>query len=151
MPVAAVETPVGSLGIVEEDGAIVELTWDAVDEGERTPLLDEAVRQMEAYFVGELTEFDLPLKPRGNEFQQAVFRLMQAIPYGETRTYGELAKELDTYGQPVGQACGMNPIPVIIPCHRVLSVNGIGGYSGRGGVEMKIALLRQEGGYPFLI
>lgn len=151
MPVAAVETPVGSLGIVEEDGAIVELTWDAVDEGERTPLLDEAVRQMNAYFAGELTEFDLPLKPRGNEFQQAVFRLMQAIPYGETRTYGELAKELDTYGQPIGQACGMNPIPVIIPCHRVLSANGIGGYSGRGGVEMKIALLRQEGGYPFLI
>ncbi|NRG17269.1 methylated-DNA--[protein]-cysteine S-methyltransferase [Rhizobiales bacterium] len=151
MPVAAVETPVGCLGIVEEDGAIVELTWDAVDEGERTPLLDEAVRQLNAYFAGELTEFDLPLKPRGNEFQQAVFQRMLAIPYGETRTYGELAKELDTYGQPIGQACGMNPIPVIIPCHRVLSANGIGGYSGRGGVEMKIALLRQEGGYPFLI
>lgn len=151
MPVAAVETPVGCLGIVEEDGAIVEVTWDAVDEGERTPLLDEAVRQFQAYFAGELQEFSLPLKPRGNEFQQAVFRLMQDIPYGETRTYGELAKKLDTYGQPIGQACGMNPIPVIIPCHRVLSANGIGGYSGRGGVEMKIALLRQEGGYPFLL
>ncbi|MXN65271.1 methylated-DNA--[protein]-cysteine S-methyltransferase [Stappia sp. GBMRC 2046] len=151
MPVAAVETPVGCLGIVEEDGAIVELAWDGADEGERTPLLDEAVRQMNAYFAGELTEFDLPLKPRGNEFQQAVYRQMLAIPYGETRTYGQLAKELDTYGQPIGQACGMNPIPVIIPCHRVLSANGIGGYSGQGGVEMKIALLRQEGGYPFLI
>ena len=151
MPIAAVDTPVGRLGIVEEDGAIVELTWDAVNEGPRTPLLDEAVRQLTAYFAGELKEFDLPLAPRGNEFQQSVYRLMNDIPYGETRTYGELAKALDTYGQPIGQACGMNPIPVIIPCHRVLSVNGLGGYSGKGGVEMKIALLQLEGGYPYLL
>jgi methylated-DNA-[protein]-cysteine S-methyltransferase len=151
MPIAAVDTPVGRLGIVEEDGAIVELTWEAEDEGERTPLLEEAVRQLKAYFAGELKDFDLPLKPRGNEFQQSVFRLMNDIPYGETRTYGELAKALDTYGQPIGQACGMNPIPVIIPCHRVLSVSGLGGYSGKGGVEMKIALLQLEGGYPYLI
>lgn len=151
MPIAAVDTPVGRLGIVEEDGAIVELTWDAVDEGARTPLLEEAVRQLTAYFAGELKEFDLPLAPRGNEFQQSVYRLMNDIPYGETRTYGELAKALDTYGQPIGQACGMNPIPVIIPCHRVLSVNGLGGYSGKGGVEMKIALLQLEGGYPYLL
>lgn len=151
MPIAAVDTPVGRLGIVEKNGAIVELTWDAEDEGVRTPLLEEAVRQLTAYFAGELKTFDLPLAPRGNEFQQSVYRLMNDIPYGETRTYGELAKALDTYGQPIGQACGMNPIPVIIPCHRVLSVNGLGGYSGKGGVEMKIALLQLEGGYPYLI
>lgn len=151
MPAASLQTPVGRLGVVEEDGAIVELLWDGEDEGERTPLLNEAIRQLEAYFAGERRDFDLPLAPRGNEFQQAVYRLMRDIPFGETRTYGELARALDTYGQPVGQACGMNPIPVIIPCHRVLSVNGLGGYSGKGGVEMKIALLKLEGGYPYLL
>jgi methylated-DNA-[protein]-cysteine S-methyltransferase len=93
----------------------------------------------------------LPLAPSGNEFQQAVCRAMSAIPYGETRTYGDIAKDLGTYGQPVGQACGANSIPVIIPCHRVLSANGLGGFSAQGGVETKIALLRHENAYPFLL
>ncbi len=80
-----------------------------------------------------------------------MFDAMRAIPYGQTRTYGDIAGDLGTYGQPVGQACGANPIPVIIPCHRVLSATGLGGYSGQGGIETKIALLKLEGGYPFLL
>lgn len=114
-------------------------------------MLKEAVRQVGAYMDGRLKEFDLPLAPKGGELHQAVFKAMLAIPYGQTRTYGDLAKELNTYGQPIGQACGANPIPLIIPCHRILSANGLGGYSGSGGTDTKIALLKMEGGFPFLL
>ena len=76
---------------------------------------------------------------------------MYAIPLGETRTYGDLAIELGQAPQTVGQACGANPIPVVIPCHRVLSANGLGGFSGAGGVETKVALLRHERAASLLI
>ena len=76
---------------------------------------------------------------------------MQAIPKGSTRSYGEIAKDLGVPPQPVGQACGANPIPVIIPCHRVVGGEGIGGFSGSGGVETKIKLLRFEGAYSLLL
>ena len=151
MPVIAVNTPVGRVGIAERDGQIVRVSWSAKPDGEPTALLTEAARQIAAYFAGEITEFDLPLDPGGNDLERQVFGAMRAIPYGQTRTYGEIAKDLGTYGQPVGQACGANPIPVIIPCHRVLSATGLGGYSGQGGVETKIALLKLEGGYPLLL
>jgi methylated-DNA-[protein]-cysteine S-methyltransferase len=151
MPVIAVDTPVGRVGIAERDGQIVRVSWSATPDGEPTGLLTEAARQIAAYFVGEIVEFDLPLDPGGNDLERQVFEAMRAIPYGQTRTYGEIAKDLGTYGQPVGQACGANPIPVIIPCHRVLSATGLGGYSGQGGVETKIALLKLEGGYPLLL
>ncbi|WP_208977840.1 methylated-DNA--[protein]-cysteine S-methyltransferase [Labrenzia sp. 011] len=114
-------------------------------------MLKEAGRQVLAYLDGRLKEFDLPLAPGGGALHQAVFRKMQAIPYGQTRTYGDLARDLGTYGQPVGQACGANPIPIVIPCHRILSANGLGGYSGASGTETKIALLKLEGGFPFLL
>ncbi len=76
---------------------------------------------------------------------------MYAIPFGETRTYGDIAKEVGQPPQPVGQACGGNPIPVIIPCHRVLSASGLGGFSAKGGVETKVALLRHERAAGLLI
>lgn len=151
MPAVTISTPVGPLSIVEEAGAIVSVGWTDRGEGAATPLLREACTQLEAYFAGRLTSFDLPLAPRGSAFHQAVFAAMSAIPHGETRTYGEIAAALGTYGQPVGQACGANPIPVIIPCHRVLSSSGLGGYSGSGGLDTKIALLKLEGGYPLLL
>jgi methylated-DNA-[protein]-cysteine S-methyltransferase len=151
MPVIAVDTPVGRLGIAERGGRIVQVLWSAKSDPEPSALLTEAARQMAAYFAGEAQTFDLPLDPGGNDLERQVFDAMQAIPYGETRTYGEIAQALGTYGQPVGQACGANPIPVIIPCHRVLSATGLGGYSGQGGIETKIALLKIEGGYPFLL
>ena len=151
MPAITVDSPVGTLAVTERDGAIVRLEWGGAAEGEATPLLAEAARQLAAYFAGELREFDLPLAPGGNALEAQVFAAMRAIPYGQTRTYGEIAAELGTYGQPVGQACGANPIPVIIPCHRVLSATGLGGFSAPGGVETKIALLKLEGGYPLLL
>ncbi|WP_460081564.1 methylated-DNA--[protein]-cysteine S-methyltransferase [Roseibium sp. LAB1] len=151
MPVAEIETWLGRLSIREDDGAITQIHWNGVPGKEETPLLKEAARQVQAYLAGDLKTFDLPLAPKGGELHQAVFKAMLAIPYGQTRTYGDLAKELDTYGQPIGQACGANPIPIVIPCHRILSANGLGGYSGSGGTETKIALLKLEGGYPFLV
>ena len=151
MPFIAVDTPVGRLGIAERDGQIVRVSWSPAPDGDTTPLLAEAARQVTAYFTGELTAFDLPLDPGGSTLERGVFDAMRAIPYGQTRTYGDIARELGTYGQPVGQACGANPIPVIIPCHRVLSATGLGGYSGQGGIDTKIALLKLEGGYPFLL
>jgi len=151
MPVAEIETWLGRLSIEETDGAITQIQWNGAASQEKTPLLAEAARQIEAYLAGDLKTFELPLAPKGGALHQAVFKAMLEIPYCSTRTYGDLARELGTYGQPIGQACGANPIPIVIPCHRILSANGLGGYSGAGGTETKIALLKLEGGYPFLV
>ena len=125
--------------------------WKVPEHSLETPLLLEAAKQMAAYFDKRLRVFDLPLKPAGDSFQQSVCEAMLRIPYGETTTYGAIANELDTYGQPVGNACGGNTIPIIIPCHRVLGAHGVGGYSGEGGVERKIELLKHEDGFPYLL
>ncbi|MGB0439838.1 MAG: methylated-DNA--[protein]-cysteine S-methyltransferase [Pikeienuella sp.] len=151
MPSLCVETQFGPLCATEVDDAIVALTWRGHAEGEATPLLREAARQLAAYAAGTLTVFDLPLNPKGGPLQQDVMREMSAIPFGETRSYGDIAKALGVAAQPIGQACGANPIPVIIPCHRVTGSHGLGGFSGRGGVETKVALLRHEGAYGLLI
>ena len=149
--IAALATPVGRLGLVEEDGAITKVIWGSEDHGPRTALLDEALRQLTAYFDGELQGFDLPLRVAGSDFQRAVCDAMLAIPFGETRTYGDIAASVGASAQAVGNACGGNPIPVIIPCHRVLGANSLGGFSGDGGVETKVALLRHEGAAALLI
>lgn len=153
MAALSLKTIVGVIEIVEDNAHITAVHWLSAHRHPETPspLLREAARQLEAYFSGKLETFDLPLAPKGSAFHQAVFQIMSAIPYGETLTYGDIAGKLNTYGQPVGQACGANPIPIIIPCHRVLSANGLGGYSGAGGLDTKITLLKLEGGYPFLV
>ncbi|SHM47067.1 methylated-DNA--[protein]-cysteine S-methyltransferase [Roseibium suaedae] len=154
MPEALIQTMVGPLCLQETDGQITRLSWSRQqDAGPEAPtaLLKEAIAQLKAYFEGRLTSFDLPLAPKGGELNQAVFLAMLDIPFGETRTYGEIARQIGSAAQPVGQACGANPIPVIIPCHRILSAQGLGGYSGSGGLDTKIALLKLEGGYPFLL
>jgi len=148
---AEIPSPYGSLTVFEQNEAIIAIDWETPDTQQTSPLLEETARQLAAYFAGELQEFDLPLKPGGDDFQQSVCKLISDIPYGETTTYGAIADALDTYGQPIGRACGMNTIPIIIPCHRVLAVDGIGGYSGDGGVERKIELLKLEGGFPYLL
>lgn len=152
MPHASIDSPVGPLCLHEEDGAIIRLSCQHPEAGaDETRLLREGVAQLHAYFAHELRDFDLPLVVRGSAFQQKVCAAMSAIPLGETRTYGDLAGELGAAAQPVGNACGANPIPVIIPCHRVLGANGLGGFSGSGGVETKVALLRHEGAAGLLI
>ncbi|MBT8153042.1 methylated-DNA--[protein]-cysteine S-methyltransferase [Epibacterium ulvae] len=150
MRTSSLLTPVGRMFVSENAGYLVRLTWEGV-ETETTDLLSEALRQLEAYFAGRLQEFDLPMQLAGSAFQQKVCAAMQAIPFGETRQYGDIARDLGGAAQPVGNACGANPLPVLIPCHRVLAANGLGGFSGAGGVETKVALLRHEGAAGLLI
>ncbi len=139
-------SPVGPLSVEERGGAIVAVRWKKARREEPTPLLEEAARQVRAYFARERRDFDLPLAPEGSAFEQQVWAAMQRIPYGETRSYGEIARETGGMPQEVGSACGSNPLPIIIPCHRVLAGGGkLGGYSGKGGLETKTALLVLEG------
>ncbi|MFN3230643.1 MAG: methylated-DNA--[protein]-cysteine S-methyltransferase [Alphaproteobacteria bacterium] len=146
MPQLSLHSPVGDLTVSEESGALVSLDWGWGAEQTQTPLLLAAKRQLDAYFDGDLKTFDLPMRPGGTAFQNRVFGAMCRIPFGETATYGELAHQIGSVARAVGQACGANHIPIIIPCHRVLAAHDrLGGYSGDGGLETKVALLRLEG------
>jgi methylated-DNA-[protein]-cysteine S-methyltransferase len=138
-------SPVGALTIVVADDAVVMLRWGTGEPAGSSPLLGEALRQLDAYFAGQLRHFDLPLAPRGSEFETRVWRAMRAIPPGKTSSYGTLAREIGSAPRAVGRACGTNPIPIIIPCHRVVAQGGLGGYSGEGGLATKRALLALEG------
>ncbi|MBU2942715.1 methylated-DNA--[protein]-cysteine S-methyltransferase [Shimia thalassica] len=145
-----VDTPTGPMRLVEADGAIVRTNWGQGRQDD-TPLLLEAEAQLKDYFAGKREAFDLPLRVDGSDFQRAVCDAMLDIPFGYTCTYGDISKKLGVPAQAVGQACGGNPIPVIIPCHRVMGAKGLTGFSGAGGVETKVQLLRLEGAGGFLI
>ncbi|TQV69509.1 methylated-DNA--[protein]-cysteine S-methyltransferase [Aliiroseovarius halocynthiae] len=152
MNIAVVDSSVGRLSVAEEGGKITRLLWDVDPVGEPTPVLVEAQAQLRAYFEGKLTKFDLPTMVGGSDFQRAVCDAMSDIPFGETLTYGEIAKLTGNSAQAVGNACGANPIPIIIPCHRVMGAGGkLVGFSGAGGVETKVQLLRLEGAAGLLI
>ena len=141
----SLDTIIGPVSIEERDEKIVRVGWNEVAPGRVvSPVLEIAIDQLRAYFAGQLSKFDLPLAPAGSPFQQRVWSAMCKIPHGETRTYGQLAARAETAPRAVGGACGANPIPIIIPCHRVIAVNGSGGYSGRGGLKTKAALLDLE-------
>ena len=144
MPQISTHAPIGDLTISIEDNVIVSLDWGWAKEQNSNTLLQDAKSQLDDYFDGFRKTFDLPLEPIGTEFQQHVWSMMEQIPYGETITYGELANAIDSSARAVGMACGANPIPVIIPCHRVVAATNMGGYSGDGGVETKKALLHLE-------
>ena len=144
MPSASLDTPIGPLTVDARDGEIFRVRWVDDPSGAMTPELQAAVDQLGRYFEGVLEEFNLPLRVNGSEFQRAVCDAIYAIPLGETRTYGDLADALGVPAQAIGGACGGNPIPVIIPCHRVLGASTLGGFSGMGGVETKVWLLRHE-------
>lgn len=152
MNIAVVDSPVGRLGVVEDGGKITRLRWDVDPVGDLSRVLAEAQAQLRAYFDGTLTTFDLPTHVEGSDFQRAVCDAMSAILFGETMTYGEIAKLTGNSAQAVGNACGANPIPIIIPCHRVMGAgNKLVGFSGAGGVETKVQLLRLEGAAGLLI
>ena len=144
------DSPLGPITLVEEDGAITELDWGGAGE-DHTPVLDNAQRQLGEYFAGTRTVFDVPLAPKVSPSQQNFLDALLAIPYGETKTYGEIAKETGLSAQGAGQACGANPIAILIPCHRVLGAGDLGGFSAKGGVETKVALLKLEGSASLLI
>ena len=152
-----VASPIGELTVVAVDGAITHVLMDAAkyhpDDPEvlgepgdpRAEPFASASTQLEAYFAGTLREFDLPLAPRGDDFHQRVWALLREIPYGQTRSYGDLARALGdrNLAQAVGTANGRNPIAVVIPCHRVIGADGsLVGYAG--GLDRKRHLLALE-------
>jgi methylated-DNA-[protein]-cysteine S-methyltransferase len=145
MPHASLNSSLGSFTVFEADGALVALEWGRVMAGQASPLLRQAIEQLEGYFDGRLRDFSLPLRPRGTSFQQRVWSRLRDIPYGETCSYSSLALDLGTSPRALARACATNPLPIIIPCHRVVSAaGGLGGYSGGDGVTTKEALLRLE-------
>ncbi len=149
---AELPTMAGLLRIVEENDAIVQIQFEqeqkTVDDAalQDTPLLLEAKRQLEEYFAGLRASFSLPLNPQGTAFQKKVWQQLEAIPYGQTRTYGQIAAAVGqpTASRAVGGANHNNPIAIVIPCHRVIGANGkLTGYAG--GLDIKEKLLRLEG------
>lgn len=150
MPTVFYESDLGRIGITENDGKItnVYITGDELPGDTQlceTPLLKEAVRQLKSYFAGELKEFTLPLEPNGTAFMKQVWSALCEIPYGKTATYKDIAEKV---GNPkgaraVGLANNRNPIPIFIPCHRVIGADGsLTGY--RGGLDIKKKLLDLE-------
>jgi methylated-DNA-[protein]-cysteine S-methyltransferase len=141
-----IDSPLGPLTLVQESDALTELHWQRAASETPTPLLQEAARQLGEYFDKRRRDFDLPFAPTGSAFEQSVWAAMARIPYGQWRSYGDLAAEVQGQPQAVGAACGSNPLPILIPCHRVLAAEGrMGGYSGKGGLKTKQALLVLEG------
>ena len=155
--VTTIESPVGELRLIAGDRGLRAILWGAedsariagIDEAElvegRTPLLDEAVRQLQEYFAGTRREFDLPLDPFGTPFQQSVWQVLRTIPYGQTMSYGQQAERLGDVrkARAVGAANGKNPLSIVVPCHRVIGSNGhLTGFAA--GVEVKSWLLDHE-------
>ena len=149
MPSRSIPTPFGPVTLREEGGEIVSVSWTGGHDA-RSDLLDRAAGQLKDYFAGTRRAFDLPLAV-GTGTTAAFLRALIAIPFGETRTYGDLARALGVSAQAVGQMCGANRVPILIPCHRVLGATGLGGFSAPGGIETKVALLRHEGAAGLLI
>ena len=142
------DTPVGKLIIGEENGSITRVTWTQLPKNylqEETELILKCKHQLDEYFAGKRTSFDLPLAPKGTTFQQKVWSALQEIPYGTVCTYKDIAVAIGNPKgcQAVGGANGKNPIAIIIPCHRVIGKNGkLVGYAG--GMENKKFLLELE-------
>ncbi len=156
MNYAYLDTPVGTLLIAGDASAVLQITFPSQGKAvkaeagwvksERGPI-GEAMRQLREYFAGERTGFDLPLAPLGTAFQHAVWRQLEGIPYGETISYGELARRVGNpkASRAVGSANGKNPLPIVIPCHRVIAGDGrLGGFGG--GLPTKETLLALEQG-----
>ena len=149
------DTPVGELRLVEQHGALTAIEFSPLadadgrargERDDRHPVLVEAVSQLRAYFARDLKDFDLPLDPSGSAFQRRVWDELRAIGYGETASYGQVAHRLgmtNAASRAVGLANGRNPIPIVIPCHRVIGANGtLTGYAG--GLPRKQLLLELE-------
>ena len=145
MPELIFNSPIGLLTLVETDSAITSLEWRKSGANQETTLLLLAKKELAQYFGGELKVFTAPLDPSGTAFQKRVWKTIMAIPYGEQRTYRDIANILNSSPRAVGGACGRNPIPVIIPCHRVVGSNGdLTGYTAADGIKTKSFLLEHE-------
>ena len=149
MPSLAVETPIGTLGLVGSDAGVSRVRWSAkgLERDGGCAVLDDAAAQLEAYFAGELTVFDLPLDLDGTEFQRHCWLALATIPYGQTVSYGEQSRRIGLgpdSARAVGAANGQNPLPIVLPCHRVIGADGsLTGFGG--GLHIKRFLLEHEG------
>jgi methylated-DNA-[protein]-cysteine S-methyltransferase len=144
----AVETPIGTLGLVASERGLTRVLWSAKGiPDEPSALLDEAGAQLEAYFAGHLTSFAIPLDLEGTDFQRQCWLALATIPYGQTVSYGEQARRLGLgpdAARAVGAANGQNPVPLVLPCHRVIGADGsLTGFGG--GLPLKRFLLEHEG------
>ncbi|WP_119302597.1 methylated-DNA--[protein]-cysteine S-methyltransferase [Dongia deserti] len=148
MATAALQTEIGWIEVSADSDAITHLHWRGVQPQrlQSSTLVKEAVKQLQAYFDKRLMQFDVPIAADGTGFARDVWDVMLSIPYGQTLTYGEVATRLNAPAQAVGQACGQNPIAIIIPCHRIVGTNWLGGYSSELGINAKEYLLDLERG-----
>lgn len=132
---AIISTPIGNLGLSVHQDYVAQINFindsctPFVDDA--SPLVFHVINELECYFSGNLKKFQSPFSPQGTPFQQKAWQVLSSIPYGETVTYGELAARLKTSPRAIGNACRTNPLLILIPCHRVLAHNGLGGYSGQ--------------------
>lgn len=140
-------SPLGDLTVFEDNGQLVALEWGRVaGGGDTVAVLQLAEQQLDDYFAGRRRVFDLPLAPDGSAFQQKVWMALQRIPYGSVASYGQIAEDIGSAPRAIGGACGRNPLPIIVPCHRVVGAGGsLGGYSGLDGLDTKKFLLSLEG------
>lgn len=131
---AIISTPVGHIGLCANQDVITQINFvkhacsPFVDDA--NPVVSRAIDELERYFAGQLKHFQTPFFSGGTPFQQNAWRALAAIPHGQTVTYGQLAAKLKTSPRAIGNACRTNPLLIVIPCHRVLAHNGLGGYSG---------------------
>ncbi len=150
-----IDSPIGRIEVSSDGTAVTSLAieragrlpWDGLPE-RNTTVLDRSVAQLVEYFLGTRTTFDLPVSLAGTAFQNAVWAELAKLPYGGVLSYGEIGRATGrpTAGRAVGGAVGANPLPIIVPCHRVLASNGrITGYSGGNGIPTKVWLLDHEG------
>ncbi len=144
MPQLSLHTPAGDLTVSEEDGSIVALDWGWGRDQTETALLRRARDVLHRYFDGVPMAFDLPLAPVGTSYRKRVWDALRSIPFGQTRSYADIAALAGGSARSVGQANGQNPIPILIPCHRVVASQGPGGYSGGDGLTTKLILLQLE-------
>ena len=146
MPQLSLHTPLGALTISAEDDAVVALDWGWGRDQTPTALLRDACDQLHAYLDGERTAFDLPFRPNGSAYQRRVWDALRAIPYGETLSYGEVTRRIGRgpeEARAVGAAVGRTPVPIVVPCHRVIGADGsLTGYGG--GLDRKRLLLGLE-------
>ncbi|GGO07057.1 methylated-DNA--[protein]-cysteine S-methyltransferase [Micromonospora parathelypteridis] len=148
---SVLDSPIGEFSVATDGASVCGTHFGRVDTATDEPngvLSRQAVAELRAYFAGELTAFTVPVSmPRGSDFERAVWREMTLIPYGETLTYGEVARLVGDPGaaRAVGVACNRNPVPVIVPCHRIVGVGGkLVGFGG--GLPRKVKLLELEAG-----
>ncbi len=146
MPQSSLTTPIGTLHIFADSGVLTAITIGAAHpDAPDDPVTREAAAQLAAWFAKRLTRFDLPLLPPRTPRGDALRAAVQAIEYGRTASYGDVARVIGSHPRAIGQACARNPFPIVVPCHRVVAAGGaIGHYSAGAGIDTKYRLLDHE-------